>query len=245
MQSQEQVLRVLPDLLTAGSTDQVKELCQRYIGAMGFDSFLILVHAPAVGSDPEHLITTTYPEAWIERYHRAQWWHHDPVIRHCASSPVPLVWHRERFQETQTRHLFEESSAYGVATGVASALRGINSGQKMMMSVACDAHVDSKTEAWLSAVTPSVHLLAAYAYEALCRTQESGGSEAPVVNLTERERECLRWAAAGKTSWETSQILSCSEATVNFHLRNVIQKLSASNRRQAVARALSLGLIHV
>lgn len=68
-------------------------------------------------------------------------------------------------------------------------------------------------------------------------------SNAPIPSLTSREKECLQWAAAGKTSWEIARILSVSERTVIFHIGNATKKLGATNRRQAVARAISLRLI--
>lgn len=61
--------------------------------------------------------------------------------------------------------------------------------------------------------------------------------------LTPRESECTQWIAAGKTSPEIAIILSISENTVNFHLKNVILKLKAANRTHAVALAMSKGLI--
>jgi len=63
------------------------------------------------------------------------------------------------------------------------------------------------------------------------------------VILTPRERECLRWSADGKTAWEIGQILSIAERTVVFHVNNVIQKLSASNKTQAIVRAITLNLL--
>jgi DNA-binding CsgD family transcriptional regulator len=61
--------------------------------------------------------------------------------------------------------------------------------------------------------------------------------------LTSRERECLRWAAMGKTTWEISRVVDISEHTARFHLRNACTKLSASNRQQAIAKAIQLGLL--
>jgi len=63
------------------------------------------------------------------------------------------------------------------------------------------------------------------------------------IKLTEREKECLFWAAEGKTAWETSQILNVSERTINFHLTNTTKKLSVFNRPQAVAKAVFVGII--
>ena len=65
----------------------------------------------------------------------------------------------------------------------------------------------------------------------------------PEDQLTSRESECLHWMAAGKTSSEIAIVLSISESTVNFHLKNILVKLNASNRVHAVAKALSRSLI--
>ncbi|HEY0296577.1 MAG TPA: helix-turn-helix transcriptional regulator [Bordetella sp.] len=65
----------------------------------------------------------------------------------------------------------------------------------------------------------------------------------PEILLSDRERDCLHWAALGKTSWETGHILGLSQHTINFHVRNACVKLGASNRRAAVAMALRLGLL--
>jgi LuxR family quorum-sensing transcriptional regulator LasR len=63
------------------------------------------------------------------------------------------------------------------------------------------------------------------------------------VRLSPRQREVLAWSAEGKTTWETSVIIKCTEATVNYHLRQVIRKLEATNKTHAVSRALHMGLI--
>jgi DNA-binding CsgD family transcriptional regulator len=58
----------------------------------------------------------------------------------------------------------------------------------------------------------------------------------PSESLSARERECLRWVAAGKTDWEISVILGISAATVRFHLDRSRHKLGVRSRAQAVAR---------
>lgn len=61
--------------------------------------------------------------------------------------------------------------------------------------------------------------------------------------LSERERDCLRWAAHGKTSWEIARILCISESAVKKHLAGAAEKLKALTRTHAVAIALMLDLI--
>lgn len=61
--------------------------------------------------------------------------------------------------------------------------------------------------------------------------------------LTARERTCLEWTAAGKTSYETGQILRISPRTVDYHLQNVCGKLGVHSRQAAVAMAMQLNML--
>lgn len=62
--------------------------------------------------------------------------------------------------------------------------------------------------------------------------------------LSSRERECLRWAAAGKTTDEVALILGLSRETVRIYFKRAMRKLGASTRTQAVARAYSARLLN-
>jgi DNA-binding CsgD family transcriptional regulator len=61
--------------------------------------------------------------------------------------------------------------------------------------------------------------------------------------LSPRERECLQWTAAGKTTWEIAAILEISPNTIDGYVAAATRKLGAVNRTQAVAEALRRGLI--
>jgi LuxR family transcriptional activator of conjugal transfer of Ti plasmids len=63
------------------------------------------------------------------------------------------------------------------------------------------------------------------------------------MHLSPRERQCLKWAAEGKSSWDIGVILSISENTVNFHVKNAMRKLGVSRRTVAAIKAIDLGLI--
>ncbi len=61
--------------------------------------------------------------------------------------------------------------------------------------------------------------------------------------LSQRELECLRWSAAGKSSEEVALILHLSVHTVNSYINLAMRKLDTVNRVQAVAMAGRLRLI--
>jgi len=61
--------------------------------------------------------------------------------------------------------------------------------------------------------------------------------------VSEREIEVLRLIALGKSNKEISQRLDIAVDTVKMHVKNLLQKLHASDRTQAVVIAIQRGLI--
>ncbi len=66
---------------------------------------------------------------------------------------------------------------------------------------------------------------------------------APREELTARETEVLRRLAQGLSNKEIAEALSISEETVKTHVSNVLAKLEAENRAQAIVQALKRGLV--
>jgi DNA-binding NarL/FixJ family response regulator len=65
----------------------------------------------------------------------------------------------------------------------------------------------------------------------------------PEVALSKREMDVLRCLAKGMTSAQIASDLFISENTVKTHVRHILEKLEASNRAEAVSRAIQLGII--
>ena len=69
-------------------------------------------------------------------------------------------------------------------------------------------------------------------------------ASAPAAGLlTERELEVLRLLAAGLTNSQIAARLVVTPGTVKVHVHNLMEKLAARRRTQAVARARELGLV--
>jgi DNA-binding NarL/FixJ family response regulator len=69
------------------------------------------------------------------------------------------------------------------------------------------------------------------------------GSSAQVPALTPREREILSMLAEGLPNKLIASRLAISDHTVKTHLEAIFDKLGASNRAEAVARAVRSGLL--
>lgn len=65
------------------------------------------------------------------------------------------------------------------------------------------------------------------------------------VELTAREIDVLRQLAGGNRNRDIAEILYISEDTVKAHIKNIMSKLRASDRTQALAIALRRGILHL
>jgi two-component system NarL family response regulator len=65
------------------------------------------------------------------------------------------------------------------------------------------------------------------------------------VQITPQEMRVLRQVAEGKSNREIGETLFISEATVKIHLSHLFEKLGASSRTDAVAKAVERGLMRM
>jgi DNA-binding NarL/FixJ family response regulator len=63
------------------------------------------------------------------------------------------------------------------------------------------------------------------------------------ANLTARELDLLHLVAEGMANKAIAQHLGVSDNTVKYHMRNILQKLNAQNRTEAVMNALQAGIL--
>jgi DNA-binding NarL/FixJ family response regulator len=64
-------------------------------------------------------------------------------------------------------------------------------------------------------------------------------------DLTPREFEVLQLIGGGLRNKQIADRLAISETTINFHIRNLLDKLQANDRTHAVVIALKRGLIEL
>ncbi|MDX9866213.1 MAG: response regulator transcription factor [Anaerolineaceae bacterium] len=81
------------------------------------------------------------------------------------------------------------------------------------------------------------------AMEALARPTSETTLDAPVADLTRRELEVLALMVAGLTNPDIAERLVVSRSTVKAHVSNILGKLNAANRSEAVSIALKHKLL--
>ena len=63
------------------------------------------------------------------------------------------------------------------------------------------------------------------------------------ASISEREAQVLCWVREGMSNQEIGVQLDISPLTVKNHVQKILRKLGATNRAQAVARAMSMNLL--
>jgi DNA-binding CsgD family transcriptional regulator len=236
-------LEVINALTEAQSVDRLHAICARVCQDHGFDRFIYGARIPTSFVKPYFIFISGYPREWREHYTANNYMVVDPTVQYCAQNITPMTWDGGllKSESREIRRFMSEARDFGLNSGVSFPVHTAQ-GDFAMLSFASE-RLEQDSGSCIQRVLPLGILLTAYLHEAVRRIFDSDVLALSKVDLTQRERECLLWATEGKTAWETSQILNISERTVTFHLQNVQGKLGVNNRQQAVARAVSLGII--
>ncbi len=192
---------------------------------------------------PLKLNLRNFPNGFEEGW--AQFMRIDPYYRACFETTLPIEWHsiqKRADVSSQQRQAFRYLEDFGLTNGITVPVH-LPFGKFAVMSAICDKSChgwESQRRATEEALFRLMHAFTRGLHERSLESQIP--TELPRV-LTPREKECLKWASAGKTSAEIAQIIGRSVETVRLHIKNSIAKLDATNRAQAVATAINLGLV--
>lgn len=208
---------------------------------IGYDHVLhgIEMRLPAMKALQD--INSGYPLQYSLLYQERAFVGRDPTVAHCQQSTEPLVWSEHMYQRVPgAEEILEESHRFGLGHGLSVPVH--EAGRVVsMLSLARDRPFESESEKAL--------VMAAGNVLAHCVHVASENIILPPLlaerrpHLSPREQQCFQLVAVGKSNWDIGELLNLSEATVAFHVKNVLKKLQVSTRMQAVAIGVALGMI--
>ncbi len=211
---------------------------------LGFEhTLLALVPKPGMPLE-QAFLRSNYATAWREVYDRQNMAYRDPTVAHCLQRTTSLVWSPEIFQTAEQKGMYEEACAFGLRSGVTLPIHGPR-GEVGILCFVNDARPGNAFRRDLQMQLPALSLLRDVVFESGAGFAAGAFCEPDIPRLTDRELECLKWISIGKTTWEVSRILGCTEATVNFHVTNLRQKFEVGSRREAIVKAVRLGIIEL
>lgn len=192
---------------------------------------------------PVLLRRTTLPQSWRDHHTAMGFWRADAAVRHCARSLAVLptgLGFALAAGDAAWAGMCADAEAAGLGDGLAVPLRGLPGAAFGAFSLVTDMR-GRGFAAWRAAHGRDAVLLAHLAAQRLMQLAEADASPPP--RLSPRERECLLWLAAGLRSDRIAERLGLSRATVDLHLSRARRRLGARTREQALAKALTLGLL--
>ncbi|HEY0975099.1 MAG TPA: LuxR family transcriptional regulator [Solimonas sp.] len=232
------------DLIDAALQTRTQEQFQRLMGLAGGLVPIENSHASVADLDEHgaiertrHQININFPTGWLQAYRQQRLITEDPVAKHLFVSDRPLIWGqiRQSNREAADRRFYGRAAEFGLRDGFSFGARFVRSRSASFFSCAgAGLTSDRRHITIIQYMVPHLHSALAKVHTSLLKSQ-------PL--LTPREIEVLNWAKFGKTNWDISVQMGISERAVKYHLANAMFKLHAGNRSQAVAVALSQGLI--
>lgn len=182
---------------------------------------------------------TNYPDEWQEIYLANDYQKLDPVITTAKRGLKPFYWSATPLQwasTTEEREFYKEARTYGIVSGLSIPIRiGFNHTAILTLASHLPNFKGKGTIDDIQAVTATTLVYAALRVRV-------PWSKAP-VHLSRREKQCLNWAALGKSMALTADILEISQNTVRYYLEVAKVKLGAHNTMHAVYLAARLDLI--
>lgn len=165
----------------------------------------------------------------------------DPVMTQLRRHGLPFMYDQKFYVDAGAPELWENAAPYGYRTGISVALR-LPGNQQLLLGLDRERALP-RSNLKLTRLLADLQMLAVHCQDAAQRFLVPHSAAPSVPSLSQRELEVLRWTMAGKTAWETGQLLCISEPTVKYHLRNTLAKLDVPSKHMAVLKAISLGLI--
>lgn len=225
----------------AENSNELRVEMDKFAKEMGFEHFAYALTIKAPSLKPQQYFINGFPQEWVERYLSQGYFQVDPLIRHAESTSLPAIWSDQLLHGGQSSQFWEEAKAFGLQSGLSFAVHE-QPGVTGIFSLARDKKLDLQAQD-LAALIGRAQMFASLLHHAVARIDLPKLLPEQGAVLTAREQECLKWAADGKTAWEIGQILGVAERTAVFHVNNVIQKLGAANKTQAIVRAVALKLV--
>lgn len=227
------------ELATAQDLSQLQTRLVQFAQKMDFATISAVLITEQRMGDPIFRSIGNTPPGYEEAFSALDSSRRDPVLSQIKKFSVPVLWDQRTYVQAAAGDLFEEQAPWGYKTGIAMAMH-LPHGQRLLLGVDRAAPLPSSHED-ITRLVADLQLVMVYAQDAAVRLL--GSPKEAAITLTARETEVLKWTLEDKSAWAIGQILSISEHTVAFHIKNAMKKLNCVSKYSAAVKAGRLGLL--
>jgi LuxR family transcriptional regulator, quorum-sensing system regulator CciR len=222
----------------AQSMSDLRDLIDLSSKGLGFDYYAIVHHIRFGHPSHDKIRLSNYPLEWLAILRENETFQ-DPVLKAAERSSTGFLWSRVEevlpLTDCQRSHM-KRAVRFGLAEGftVPNHVPGETFGS-------CHFAV-RRHSALPSDSVAAAQALGCFAFEAARRTlsRNQATSETYVLPapLTDRQRDCVLFAARGKSDSVIAQLLDLRPSTVNEHIEAAKRRYSVATRTQLIVRAL-------
>lgn len=234
--------KIINKIKTCDNNKDINQCLSEMAKIIHCEYYLFAIIYPHSIIRPDVSIIDNYPEKWRKYYDDAGLLKYDPVVDYSKSHHSPINWNvfEKKSIKKESPNVIREAQESGLITGFSFPIHTASNGFGMLSFAHSDKDIYTDS-LFLHASTNVPLMLPSLVdnYQKINTTHKKSDSI-----LTKREKECLAWASEGKSTWDISKILGCSERTVTFHLTNTQMKLNTTNRCQSISKAILTGAIN-
>jgi LuxR family quorum-sensing system transcriptional regulator CciR len=231
----------LDDVSGATNGDEILAALMRCCAEMNVRYFALTHHVDFSNPSAPGLRLHNYPSSWQNWFDENHLGQSDPVHRASQLSSIGFPWSavpRIIKLTPADRSVLSQARLVGIGDGFT--VPGHVPGE---INGSCSFAVDAG-EAFPDRFSNVAQLIGGFSFEAARRVSGVRDIwEHPSQMLTDRQRDCVLWAARGKTDFEISVILNISHETVIQHLKHARERYGVQKRAMLAVRALFDGLI--
>ncbi|QDL90940.1 LuxR family transcriptional regulator [Paroceanicella profunda] len=204
-----------------------------------YDVEHVVYHALNIAGSPYAALT--YRNDWVDRYVEEDLARVDPVIQTATRRFHPLDWKRLDWSAPGARAMLADGIANGLGNqGYTLPVRGPR-GQFALFTVNAAAG-DRTWDQFTADFGQDLLLISHFIHQKVLEI-EAVDDKAPGRDLSPRERDTLHFLALGYARAQIAERLGISEHTLRVYVDSARVKLGALNATQAVAVAVSAGII--
>lgn len=233
---------ILETIVTADSSDKLWKEFVEYTKEMGAAQ----IHTWFGQTNEELVCYSTIPDWWQQYFIEVNAIEYDYLVNHTTRGNGPLLYGCDKDLENpalcqKARDLMKMSTGeFNYGSGIT--MPSFHNNQRIGGINVCFPETVSELNNVSTQNILELLLVSSTAHERLFMLKSQNEQSSL---LTPRQQECLTWLALGLTSQEIADKIGISLHTVKMHIDSAKKRLGATTRIQAVAKALSSGLITV
>jgi DNA-binding CsgD family transcriptional regulator len=230
----------LTDIILGNDNDDLTETLRAIASEIGVGHIAYLCLSPDKSTDICQLVAVaTYSRLWQQRYFLKKYVTHDPVISYGRKANQPFDWANMPIDDPAAKAVLVDALNHGVGRNGLSIPLPKQRGAFALVSFSSDLLKD-EWEDYKTANMAKLRLLSVLIDSASRLNFKLAASP---TRLSNREEQCLLWAARGKTYQEIAVIVGLAFGTVKTNLDTARHKLHCMNLTHAAAVALATGVI--